>query len=583
LVVGCRDSSEPEPSLILSAELKTPVNVNIKPAVNPEKNVTPIGIDIIMDTTDSMAGFAQSPAIEGKTIFVRTMELLLRAASGYTKNASVRYFRTDARVIEISEREFLDYDAPIFYKPMRWYAARGREEAGISSAEMYGGANIAEAIRFDSSSRLKAIITDLFENQSTNNELIKLIKTEYLNQGKTIAVIPVLSEFDGYVYDVFDNYTTGGKFYHGVANETATHFEPPTIADISKWTSAFKSTSGARVDMNSINQTKISGAKPKYRPFYIILIGEDGEAQDFLTNLTNFIASAPGDPPIYVGEPPLAFTEYKMPQLIGTTGAGEALSFIAGEIEQLPVQYYKYIDINVNDEGKLLSSLEKPTNTALYRYMWPMNEGQKINVSVPASLIASAEDAANPILRELYDNYKIVCKVSVIPISNSNGVTLEINGEKRRRESLEPKPEEEDKGYLKCVSATGGRFTQDLVNPLRADTHVNIEIDPAALPEELRACRVQVDIYIRRDGSAVVRTPTVDKYPWATDWTLNLRGQTEQAWIASPSLRQLDKTINLDSFVGMLLNSKAEVQQVPDSFPELWHINSFVIDLFIIR
>ena len=577
LLAGCGN----DPLYLVAPESWTLENVALQDPYSIPRAPVPVGVDIIMDTTDSMAGFAQNPAIDGKTAFVRSMGKLLYAASSYSSDSDVRFYRSDAIVKQISPNLFSDYAAPGFYVPRKWYEARKIDTAGFDADGFYSASNIADAIKSADPGRVTVIITDLFENKNTNEQLIRQIKQKYLAAGGTAAVLALRSEFDGKVYDIFETNTEDGIYYHGVA-DLKKGDEPPTIADIPKWAKAV-STAGDEgpVDMEKLALKKLKDVTPAYRPFYMLFLGEEDVVQAFVKDYLDELRKMEGAP-VEIGEPPLMFVKKEKPMLIATDDVGSKLAMNVEGHRPLELVYVSYDESGAEGGmGKEADLRTLPQN--LWSLLCNTDNANVFEAKIPLSLIASENAGGDErLLREMYGVYELVPQVTIYEMA-SGDIFLEEQRKRFRALLMEPydlNPTEQAEAF----SFSGGAFIMDEANKFRANGEMSVRFDPFKLPAGLDNCRVEIGFWLRLKNTVVVESDPLEHYPWAKDWVLNVAGKTAQDWEEFPSMRKLNATINLDSFAKALIRSKEEIEEIdPNPFPAEKLINVMTFDLMLKR
>lgn len=573
LLTGCSGSKDP----VIEAPSVQPIENVVRR--DQEKDVSSYvaeGVDIVMDTTDSMAGFAQSPALTGDTAFVRVVDKLVYTAKLFSRKANVSYFRSDADVMRISETAFQDYTTPAFYIPRRWYTARKYLQVKTHQNNFYNEQNIANAIEQADPNRVTVIITDLFENQSTNERLTALIKSKYLSQEGTVAVIPVRSEFDGNVYDIFEINTKDGVYYHGADTRLEKGEEPPTFKDISKWESAVeRQKSPEPVQMDKLNLTKISGVAA-IRPFYMICLGPERVTQKFVEDYKRELEDMEGEP-VEIGLPLLVFNKAEKPRLIGTEGIGDKLTIEQSGLEPLNYNYFVYDDRDDPDKrASLLTSRDLPRNMLSNTYI--RGSVASVDVEIPVSVFASPNAGQDEAILE-----KLYAQCSLIPVMTFYNMNVDSAFIGENQTAYVPMPFDLNAEEMDClVNCQRGDFALNQNDKLRADAQLRIHLDPSAIPAGLSCVRVRVDTYLRAEDKATVESPTLDYFPWAEDWNLTTAGQSVESWDLHPQARQMNGTINLRSFIMALLRSKEEITVIdPDPFPKETLAASFIMDLLV--
>ncbi len=157
----------------------------------------PFGVDVFLDATSSMEGFAAAP----DSTYLRFLEDLEGTLVSEVKNiADVRYFKFGENLREISRSEFRDARNSQFYHEPGIFRdtnidliLRRRLEARQPTAN--SPAEPADA-------RVVLAATDLFQKDQDVNILVQQIKVGCLaDPGCSVGVLAVPSAFDGMVHD----------------------------------------------------------------------------------------------------------------------------------------------------------------------------------------------------------------------------------------------------------------------------------------------------------------------------------------------------------------------------------------------
>ncbi|MFQ5640004.1 MAG: hypothetical protein ACE5IR_18650 [bacterium] len=144
-------------------------------------NTSAINIDIYLDATLSMVGFAKTRS----SIYNRFLDELEIAAAGSWKTANVQFFKFGTKIKPIDRQGFKAAKAPAFYR-----------ERGI-----FERTNIDSVINRTNNERVSVILTDLFQDDGDVNSIVLQIKEKCFVRGVQTAVLAVPSDFNGTVFD----------------------------------------------------------------------------------------------------------------------------------------------------------------------------------------------------------------------------------------------------------------------------------------------------------------------------------------------------------------------------------------------
>lgn len=182
-----------------------------------------LDVDIYLDATRSMKGFIE---VGASSYYIRTLELLGRAADNGWSKVRVKHYKFGEQVDEITGRAHIEASKPGFYSDPRYFKKTFIENVIDHAAQ----------------EKLTIIITDLFQNDSDVNLLTRRLKGKYLAQNYAIGVLGIKSQFNGVVYDV------------GINNYSFRYVSDPT------------------------EQTKS-------RPFYALLLGKHADIEHYYKSL----------------------------------------------------------------------------------------------------------------------------------------------------------------------------------------------------------------------------------------------------------------------------------------------------------
>ena len=207
-----------------------------------------LAVRIYLDATLSMLGFT----VEKESNYLRSLDYLERVFIEGWQKAEIQYFKFGKEILVIeTPRDALSGE---FYR-----------DQGITQET-----RIENVVRHTVADRpdtavLTVISTDLFQQDADINELTKLIKNRYVQEGLAVGVVGILSQFRGWIYDVG---IQAGSFRH----------EPSDIAD----TTAF-------------------------RPFYFLVLGRHQDIAHFFEQLERSLP--------FIGENSVIFSRHLVPSL----------------------------------------------------------------------------------------------------------------------------------------------------------------------------------------------------------------------------------------------------------------------------
>lgn len=141
-----------------------------------------VNVELYLDATVSMAGFVSA---RNSTLLPLIRDLESAAQTGW-KAVSVRYFKFGAAVVEAKRDHFIQgMGTTAFFK-----------EKGVSERT-----NIDAVLAKSDPSRLTLVVTDLFQHAGDVNAVVNALKDNLIAKDVPVGLLPVLSDFDGTVYD----------------------------------------------------------------------------------------------------------------------------------------------------------------------------------------------------------------------------------------------------------------------------------------------------------------------------------------------------------------------------------------------
>lgn len=149
----------------------------------PYKKTDQINIDVYIDATTSMEGFAVN-AFSKYSQFLDQVETSGLAA---WKNADIKYFKFGEKIKPIDRTEFLSAKNNLqFYR-----------EPGI-----FKDTYIDSVVKNTDTKRLSVLITDLFQTDGDVNTMVEKIKQKCFANNIAVGIIGIKTDFNGRVYDV---------------------------------------------------------------------------------------------------------------------------------------------------------------------------------------------------------------------------------------------------------------------------------------------------------------------------------------------------------------------------------------------
>ncbi|WP_298737807.1 hypothetical protein [uncultured Chitinophaga sp.] len=149
----------------------------------PPQKTARIDLDVYLDATSSMEGFAVNDA----SIYSQFLDQLEASALSAWKNTDARYYKFGESIRPVSRTEFLSAkNNPAFY-----------HEKGIFTKTY-----IDSVVKRTDTSRLSVLVTDLFQDEGDVNAMVEKLKQKCFANGITVGIIGIRSAFDGKVFDV---------------------------------------------------------------------------------------------------------------------------------------------------------------------------------------------------------------------------------------------------------------------------------------------------------------------------------------------------------------------------------------------
>lgn len=168
--------------------------------IDPQNATETIACNFFIDSSASMHGFIKPGISSYYTQVIKELEqMLIRAWSDY----SVNYFQFNTGVFKIKRGDFRKAIEPDFYKPNSHI-----NDTNINSV-------FAKKEHFENDA-LSIIVTDLFENDSDIDLLIKTIRKVVKEHNLCLGLLGIKSQYDGTVDNISEknfriDYKTKGK------------------------------------------------------------------------------------------------------------------------------------------------------------------------------------------------------------------------------------------------------------------------------------------------------------------------------------------------------------------------------------
>lgn len=155
-------------------------NVKIE---SPQNNIS---IDVYLDATTSMGGFA----VGSETVFSQFIDQLDASAFSAWKSVDIKYYKFGEIIKNIDRSNLLSArNNQSFYK-----------EKGI-----FERTYIDSVVKRTDVKRLSIVITDLFQDEGDVNIMVDKIKNQCFNKHIMVSILGLKSKFNGYVFDTPNN------------------------------------------------------------------------------------------------------------------------------------------------------------------------------------------------------------------------------------------------------------------------------------------------------------------------------------------------------------------------------------------
>jgi len=149
----------------------------------PYKKTEQISIDIYVDATTSMEGFA----VNNSSRYSQFLDQLEASGMSAWKKADIKFFKFGQIIKPIDRTQFLSAKNNLdFYR-----------EPGI-----FKNTYIDSVVKNTDSKRLSVLITDLFQNEGDVNTMVEKIKEKCFANNIAVGILGIKTDFKGTVYDV---------------------------------------------------------------------------------------------------------------------------------------------------------------------------------------------------------------------------------------------------------------------------------------------------------------------------------------------------------------------------------------------
>lgn len=161
----------------------------------PYKKTDQINIDIYIDATTSMEGFA----VNNSSKYSQFLDQLEASGMSAWKKADIKFFKFGQVIKPVDRTQFLSAKNNLqFYR-----------EPGI-----FKNTYIDSVVKNTDSRRLSVLITDLFQDEGDVNTMVEKIKEKCFANNIAVGILGIKTDFKGTVYDV-----PGRPSYPLVTNE----------------------------------------------------------------------------------------------------------------------------------------------------------------------------------------------------------------------------------------------------------------------------------------------------------------------------------------------------------------------------
>ena len=149
----------------------------------PYKKTDQISIDIYVDATTSMEGFA----VNTSSKYSQFLDQLEASGMSAWKNADIKFFKFGQIIKSIDRPQFLSAKNNLqFYRD-----PEVKKETYIDSV-----------VKHTDSKRLSVLITDLFQTEGDVNTMVEKIKEKCFANNIAVGILRIKTDFNGTVYDV---------------------------------------------------------------------------------------------------------------------------------------------------------------------------------------------------------------------------------------------------------------------------------------------------------------------------------------------------------------------------------------------
>lgn len=147
-----------------------------------------LAVDVCLDATPSMWGFASDP----DAVYLRLLDELEAVVQNGFNAASVRYFKFGETIRQVERSEFKLARTEGFYREPAMFKNTNIEKVFTRDQE---------ASSANDRDRITIVVTDLFQHDRDINLVTDAIRKNCLSRNCSVGILPILSQFDGLVYD----------------------------------------------------------------------------------------------------------------------------------------------------------------------------------------------------------------------------------------------------------------------------------------------------------------------------------------------------------------------------------------------
>ncbi|MEP6947989.1 MAG: hypothetical protein ABI863_01880 [Ginsengibacter sp.] len=149
----------------------------------PYKKTDQISIDIYVDATTSMEGFA----VNNSSKYSQFLDQLEASGMSAWKNADIKFFKFGQIIKPIDRNQFLTAKNDLqFYR----------------DPAVFKDTYIDSVVKNTDSKRLSVLITDLFQTEGDVNTMVEKIKEKCFANNIAVGIVGIKTDFKGTVYDV---------------------------------------------------------------------------------------------------------------------------------------------------------------------------------------------------------------------------------------------------------------------------------------------------------------------------------------------------------------------------------------------